>query len=75
MAKYQQKVIHLQLGEEHHYFGSLKAMCDTFGKEQIGITYASLRHTGLAPDTPYHNKKCIIRQGVLITTPKGLGED
>ena len=75
MAKYVQKVIHLELEGMHYYFGSLKALCDSFGKDSIGITYDSLRHTDLSPDTPYRNKKCIIREGILVTTPKKGGED
>lgn len=75
MAKYMQKVIHLELNGEHFYFGSLKALCVTFDKEKIGITYNSLRHSVLSPDTPYTNKKCIIREGVLVTTPKNLGNN
>ncbi len=70
MAKYTQKVIHLELDGKHYYFGSLKALCDMFGKETIGITYDSLRHAKLSPEIPYTNKKCTIREGILITTPK-----
>ena len=68
MAKYQQKVIHLELNGIHTYYGSVKALCDNNSKDVIGITYDSLRHSKLTPETPYQNKKCIIRQGVLITS-------
>lgn len=73
MAKYQQKVIHLEIDGNHYYFGSVKALCDNFTKEQIGIKYTSLVQKNLS--TPYKNKKCIIRAGVLITTPKKGEED
>ena len=56
--KQERTVIHLELGAEHHYFGSIKALCDHFGKEQIGITYKSLANIGIAPDKPYRNKYC-----------------
>lgn len=66
------KVIHLELLKDnsHHYFGSIKALCDTYGKDDIGIVYSSLRAVGLCDTKEYKNPKCIIRQGVLITTPK-----
>lgn len=64
------KVFHLELNGEHYYFGSKKALCDTFGKEHIGITYPSLRNYALSPSNPFNNKKCIIREGILITAPK-----
>lgn len=70
MAAYNQKVVHLQIGNEHYYFGSLKALSDNFPKEKIGLTYDSLRHVKLSAATPYTNKLCTIRIGVLVTTPK-----
>ncbi len=67
------KVIHLELFKDgsHHYFGSIKALCDTFGKDEIGIVYSSLRAVNLSEKKEYRNQKCVIRQGVLITS-KGL---
>jgi hypothetical protein len=50
--KQERTVIHLELGAEHHYFDSIKALCDHFGKEQIGITYKSLANIGITPDKP-----------------------
>lgn len=68
MAQQERQVIHLQLGEEHHYFGSVAALYDHYTKEQIGISYGSIRNYGLTPDKPYRNDKTgvIIRVGVLI---------
>ena len=51
------KVFHLELNGEHYYFGSKKALCDAFSKEDIGITYPSLRNYALSPSNPYVNKK------------------
>jgi hypothetical protein len=64
------KVIHLELFKDnsHHYFGSLKALCDTFGKDDIGIVYSSLRAVNISETKEYRNPKCIIRQGVIITS-------
>ena len=64
------KVFHLELNGEHYYFGSKKALCDTFGNDAIGFTYPSLRNYALSPTNPFSNKKCIIREGILVTAPK-----
>ncbi len=66
------KVIHLELFKDnsHHYFGSLKALCDTYKKDDIGIVYSSLRAVNLSETKEYRNPKCVIRQGILITAPK-----
>ena len=71
----ERQVIHLQLGEEHYYFGSVAALCDHYGKDKIGITYGSLRHYGLAPGKPYRNDKfgVVIRVGVLIAKEGNRG--
>jgi len=69
------KVFHLELNGEHHYFGSKKAIFDVFGKEDIGITYASFRNFDLSSDKPFKNSKCIIREGVLVTTPKKVSSN
>ena len=75
MAKYVQKVIHLELDGKHYYFGSLRALSDTFGKDAIGLNYNSLRCMGISPETPFKNKKCIIREGILVTKPKKGGDE
>ena len=64
------KIIHLELFRDnsHHYFGSLKALCNTFGKDDIGIVYSSLRGVNISATKEYRNSKCIIRQGILITS-------
>lgn len=70
--KVERTVVHLELlsDNSHYYFGSLAAIFEKFGKEDIGISYGSLRNFGLSADKPYKNKLCIIRKGVLITIPK-----
>lgn len=70
VSKQERSVIHLELNGEHHYFGSVKALCDNFGKEQIGIGYKSLANYGITAEKPYRNKYCTVRKGVLITAPK-----
>ena len=73
--KQERTVIHLELDGQHHYFGSIKALCDHFGKEQIGIGYKSLANFGITPDKPYRNKFCTIRKGTLLTAPKAVSEN
>lgn len=70
------KIIHLYLKKDntHHYFGSIKALCDTYGKDELGIVYSSLRAVNLAEKKMYENNKCVIRQGELITTKSIINE-
>ncbi len=70
--KAERTVVHVELfaDNSHHYFGSLAAIYEKFSKEEIGISYGSLRNYGLSSEKPYKNKLCIIRKGVLITIPK-----
>lgn len=70
--KVERTVVHVELfaDNSHHYFGSLAAIYEKFSKEEIGITYGSLRNYGLSAEKPYQNKLCIIRKGVLIPIPK-----
>ena len=60
-------VIHVEVDGKHSYFGSLASIYDIFTPQQLGISYGSLRNYGLSEDKPYHNARCIIRKGVLIT--------
>ena len=50
-------------------------MYDHYTKEQIGISYGSIRNYGLTPDKPYRNDKTgvIIRVGVLIAKEGNRG--
>ena len=77
-------IIHLELKDtdEHYYFGSLKALTDMFGKDKIGIGYASLRNYFYVNSDPennvfanrYENNKCIIRKGDFIQTKTNRGQ-
>lgn len=71
--KQERTVIHLQLGDNHHYFGSLANIYEYFDQDTIGISYGSLRNYGLSEDKPYQNKKCIIRKGVLLAKSTNRG--
>lgn len=72
-TKSEKRVVHLIIkGEtrekdQHAYFGSVACIYDHYTKEQIGITYASLRNFTITEDKPYENKNVIIRRGRLVT--------
>ena len=68
--KQERTVVHLQIEEQHYYFGSIKALCDHFSKDKIGISYKSLANFGVTQEKPYRNKYCTIRKGILLTAPK-----
>ena len=70
----ERKVIHLNKNGEDYYFGSLKAIYSVFDKEDIGISYGSLRNYGLDVDHPYSNSKVVIKEGVLISAQRRTGK-
>lgn len=69
--KQERKVIHLQIGEIHEYFGSIQQLFCKYTKEDLGISIFQVRNN-------LKNKKCIItdkctlRLGILQTKPKHL---
>jgi hypothetical protein len=71
-TKQERTVIHLYLKETdiHLYFGSMANIFEHYTKEQIGISFGSLRNYGLSAFKPYENKKVIIRKGILQAKPK-----
>jgi len=71
-TKQQRSVVHLYLKEkdEHIYFGSVANIFEFFTKEDIGISFGSLRNYVLSPNKPYENKLVIIRKGLLRAKPK-----
>ncbi len=68
--KKERTVVHLEKQGKHYYFGSLAAIYEMFDKQDIGISYGSLRNYGLTDSKPYKNDKVIIRKGILLTIPK-----
>lgn len=63
----QRKVIHLEYAGGHYYFGSLKAMCNEFGTEKLGMSYSTMRNMRISEDNPFTHPKLgyIVREGVL----------
>ena len=42
-GKQERTVVHLELNGSHFYYGNLKALCDNWGKNDIGISYTTLK--------------------------------
>lgn len=70
MDKQERTVVHLELAGNHYYYGNLKALCEHWDKDKIGVTYAILRNFNITGDKPYQNDKCIIRRGVIVTSER-----
>lgn len=69
-SKQERSVIHLELNGEHYYYGNLKALCDNWNKDDLGVAYNYLKNYGIDNERPYIGKKCIIRKGIIITSPR-----
>ena len=69
-SKQERSVIHLELNGEHYYYGNLKALCDNWNKDDLGVAYNYLKNYGIDNERPYFGKKCIIRKGIIITSPR-----
>lgn len=62
----QEPVVHVVIGEENYYFGSISAIFDTLTPDELGVSLTTLWNYGLAPDKPYKNKHCTIRRCNII---------
>jgi hypothetical protein len=63
-------VVHLEVAGKHYYYGNLKALTDIWDKNAIGVSYSYLKNLNISEDKPFKNGKCIIRRGILITSPR-----
>ena len=71
------KVIHVQVGENHWYFGSVAAVFQQFGPAVLGTNYNScvynlwkLRRDKPAGTIEFVTDECVIREGEILTAPK-----
>jgi hypothetical protein len=69
-GKQERMVVHLEIGGQHHYYGNLKALCDHWDKDALGVGYAYLRNYGISEEKPFRNAKCVIRRGIIVTSQK-----
>ena len=69
-GKQERMVVHLEIGGRHFYYGNIKALCDHWDKDALGVGYAYLRNYGISEEKPFRNAKCIIRKGILVSSKK-----
>ena len=70
--KQERAIVHLEKDGQHYYYGNLKALTDYWSKEEIGVSYAYLKNLNISQERNYHNEKCTIRRGIIVTSPKKL---
>lgn len=70
--KQERAIVHLEIDGRHYYYGNLKALCDHWSKEDIGVSHSYLKNLNISEGKPYQNDKCIIRRGIIITSPRKL---
>lgn len=68
--KQERAIVHLEIDGRHYYYGNLKALCDHWSKEDIGVSHSYLKNLNIDENKPFHNGKCTIRRGIIITSPK-----
>ena len=69
-GKQERMVVYLEIGGQHYYYGNLKALCDHWDKDALGVGYAYLRNYGISEEKPFRNTKCIIRRGIIVTSQR-----
>lgn len=52
------------------FYGNLKALCDHWPKDTIGVSHSYLKNLNISEDKPFNNGKCIIRRGLIVTSEK-----
>lgn len=67
----ERKVVHLQMGEQHEYFGSIEQLFAKYTKEQLGFSIYQVRNN-LKNKGMMQSPLCIIRVGVLQTKVRSL---
>lgn len=58
-------IIHVQVEDEHYYFGSIAAIYMEFTPKQLGVSKHRLWSFKITHEKPYKNKICTVRKGVL----------
>ena len=68
--KQERAIVHLEKDGKHYYYGNLKALCDHWNKDAIGVSYSYLKNLNILGDKPFQNDKCVIRRGIIVTSAK-----
>lgn len=71
-TKQERTIIHLEIDGKHYYYGNLKALCDSWEKDDLGVAYNYLKNYGIDNEHPYIGRRCTIRKGFIITSPRKL---
>lgn len=72
--KQERALVHLEKDGQHYYYGNLRALCDHWSKEQIGVGHTYLKNINITEEHPFRNKYCIIRRGVIVTSARRTTE-
>lgn len=67
-GKQERLVVHLEIGGQLYYYGNLKALCDPWNKDALGVGYAYLRNYGISEEKTFRNANCVIRRGIIVTS-------
>ena len=70
--KQERAIVHLEKDGQHYYYGNLKALCDHWGKDAIGVSYSYLKNLNISREKPYRNSYCCIRRGIILTSPRKI---
>ena len=62
--KQERKVVHLQMGERHEYFGSIEQLFAKYSKEELGFSIYQVRNN-LKNKGIMESSFCVLRVGVL----------
>ena len=69
-SKQVRAIVHLEKDGKHYYYGNLKALTDSWDKDEIGVSYSYLKNLNISEEKPFINGKCIVRRGVIITSSR-----
>ena len=67
--KQERKVVHLQMGEHHEYFGSIEQLFNKYNKEDLGFSIYQVRNN-LKNLGEMKSESATIRVGILQTKIK-----
>ena len=72
--KQERALVHLEKDGRHYYYGNLRALCDHWPKEAIGVGHTYLKNLNITEEHPFRNKYCIIRRGIIVTSSRKKSE-
>ena len=73
--KQERAIVHLEVNGKHYYYGNLKALCDHWGKDKIGVSHSYLKNLNISDEKQFNNGTCIIRRGLIVTSARKSKED